>query len=208
MFFRAPQGRWHGCQLINTRARRSYRSRCRSRKICVAFSRMYEISHAACRHVSRKQMHTGTVHCALGRIAHGSNVSCPRAALTCAPCRCPPRRPPPTLGRRCTSRPSRARSELARGSRERTLSPRERQASECTESGVPTDVAKSLLFFNSEYTQLCKRISDASPDVSYRWLYLTNFFSGSILLHPPPPSSSISLSLVRAWVPTLYIFTK
>ncbi len=99
---------------------------------------MYYISHAACTHVSRKQMHIGTVHSALGRIARGPNVSCPRAVSARAPCRCPPRRRPPKLGRRRTSRPSCARSEPERGSRECDLSPRKRQASECTESGVPS----------------------------------------------------------------------
>jgi hypothetical protein len=105
-------------------------------KICVAFPRMYEITHAD---MSRKQMDTGTVHRVLGRIAHGPNMSSPRAASARSrPCRCSPLRRPPTLGRCGTSRPSCARSEPSRGSRKRALRPRERQASEWTESGVPS----------------------------------------------------------------------
>ncbi len=72
---------------------------------------MYEIPHSDMSHENRG--HTGTVHCAMKRIACGSNVLCERAASARAPCCCPPRRRPPTLRRHRTSRPSCARSEPA-----------------------------------------------------------------------------------------------
>jgi hypothetical protein len=82
--------------------------------------------------ITKTDAYRNTVYCALGHIARGSKVLYPRAASARAPCLCPPRRRPPTLWRRRTSRPSCARFEPARGSRERALSPRKRQASECT----------------------------------------------------------------------------
>jgi hypothetical protein len=113
-------------------------------------------------------MHTGTVHCALGRFARGPNVSCPRAASARAPCRCrcPPRRRPPSA-----NAPSPA-SSSARGSRERALSPRERQASEGTESGVPsTDptAAPVPAFRRVERTREGERARPSSTRSSRPW---------------------------------------
>jgi hypothetical protein len=156
------------------------------------------------------------IYCALGRIVRRSNVSCPRAALARALCRCPPRRRPPTLRKRRTShlasfvralrasaRKPRARSESTRASSQRVH--RVRRVSTDPKAADPWArveifVAKSLLLSILCTHHFVKWIPDGLRTFRFVDLYLKNLFERL------PPSSILSLSPVRTCVPTTYFY--